>query len=522
MNLTYFKKAYITVGLVFCIFFCAGCGMQTTNVSNQNTESLLPPIHKEQLSGELVVYLEAVYADELVHYPILTAIKAFEEEYPQIHVQLESPVGGISDFEAREADITRINTEILAGNGPDVFLFGPRFTDCNLFPDLQKAMRSGVFLDCIPELKRFGIDCKSEEFWQTVLEAGRIAGHQYILPLSFDVTTALANTDILDQSGFDCGNAVRNISAFTEECDTIWQQNHKWTTYVSSDLLDAAAFDPMNYDDCTVDFVPLYPVMELSRKVQTEAPWNQGQADFLNDTQQSSGRQDTFRWKEAKRLLEGERLMDVALFSVQNEMARSLTSLGGTPKFLPVPNEIGGVTAKIDSYAAIRANSSNKQAAAALLAFLLQKDWQDQSAYPSILCELPVRKESLGASLDANFQFQKNIWWLDSEITEEEKRQWEQSTGDLFHNITDQERHEYLQSLGEPLSQDAVQDLFRICELINAAHLNSLWYQSISLGQDPSGDNQIRQVYEAYCCGEVTADELIQRLTPRLQLYLDE
>lgn len=66
-----------------------------------------------------------------------------------------------------------------------------------------------------------------------------------------------------------------------------------------------------------------------------------------------------------------------------------------------------------------------------------------------------------------------------------------------------------------------MQALLHRLEKINAAHLQSFWYDSVSTTQT-AGDMPLSQVYQSYLNGDIELDELIRTLTPILELYLYE
>ncbi len=513
------KKVCCLAGLVLCTLFGAACGKiapssPAQTPSSAKIEASVPP----SPTGEITVYLEALYADPLVHPPVLQAIEAFQKENPAITVHFVSPVGGVHDFSAREAEITRLNTEILSGKGPDLFLFGSRFTDCNLFPDLEKAMRNGAFLACNELLQKYKIDCSGENFWQPVMQVGAIEQAQYIVPLSFHIPAALGDCRVIQSSGFNEDAAGLSTSAFFSECARVYDQHPALTTYLNEPLTEFIACAPLNYCTHQVQLRGCAEPLEVNRKVWNEACWQQGVSDFISETQ-SLGLEGYWR-NEAARLSQGKRLMDVAELSYLLDPARLMHQSEIELKFLPVPNESGGVTACIGSFAAINANAKNADAAAALLAFLLDAENQGHNAYPCLMPELPVRKGCIGASLQSAYDFKKGIWWLNP--TEEEKQLFAQETGAPFEEKTPEEKANYLENLGQPLPQECAEDLNNICQKINAAHLQSIWYDSISSDPNSSGDDFIKKAYESYMNSELSIEQLIESLEPRLQLYLDE
>lgn len=510
--------------VVFFVVLLCGCSKGTPSNQSQflqtDTAHSTPAKETTAPTGEITIYLEASFADELVRHPILQAIEEFEQQYPDITVYLESPVGGLNNYEAREADILRLNTEIMAGGGPDVFLFGGRHTDCNLFPDLQKAMRNGAFLNCMEPLLSYGINCSGEDFWQSVMQAGQVDGAQYIVPLSFDIAVALADEVTLEQSGFRQKNALQNTTEFMNECAAAYERNPAMNSYLFTDLVSYIALEPLDYDMQTVCLgePTMRQMLELNRFACNDAQWNQGSADFAAEMQ-SEGISEYYS-NEAARLRGGTRLLNVGNFSHSLELAWVMTAQESQTTFLPVPNETGGVTATVGSYAAIRASTQNADAAAAFVAFLLGDYSQTIGAGPSDMWELPVRKSSLAKALDSQLAFKQNAWWLSP--TEQEKETYLANVGEPIQELTQAEKDAYVEGLGQPLDEKCEADLVAICEKIDVAHLQSIWSNSVRIGQTQAGDDLIRNTYQAYMNHEITIDDLISALEPRLFLYINE
>lgn len=482
------------------------------------------PVSSEPLTGELTICLDGhLQTEELVKGPLWTALKQFEAENPQLTLTLELITVGYNHPEVREADVTRIETEIMAGGGPDVFLFGYRATDVNLFPDFQKAMRNGAFLDCGPLLAARGIDLKAD-FWPCLMRAGQVNGAQYILPLCFDITVGMAGAETLARANFDEAAAGKSMQGLMMQLALAHQGDPALTSWMAAELVTDLETPLLDYDTGTVHFSDdaVRQALELcqaAERASGEGGWNQGGED--NKQEYNQWGRDSFAYREAVRLSEGRRLMDVRGFSYLAESAWVLAALDAGPRFLPVVNENGGTTALVTGSAAVNANTQNPEAAAALLAFLLSEEQQGERAFPAALCDLPVRKSCLAAGIESERSHWVNIWWMDP--TPEEIRQWEEMFGETYEPKSEEKKQEHLLRYGEPLPEAAVRELEAICGRITAAQLQSLWYDSVvDLGRDPNGDKLITAAHRDYLNGEITLDELIETLEPRLQLYLDE
>ena len=81
---------------------------------------------------------------------------------------------------------------------------------------------------------------------------------------------------------------------------------------------------------------------------------------------------------------------------------------------------------------------------------------------------------------------------------------------------------EWLEGLGQDLGLQALGSLESVLGQINGVHLQSLWTYSVDLGKNPDGDSLLNGAYREYLGGLISLEELIDTLTPRLELYLDE
>ena len=479
-------------------------------------ESAMP--QAQEPAGDLTVYLEASFANPLSDHPVYRRILDFKEKYPKVNLAFASPSGGLSDYEAREAEITRLNAELLAGGGPDLFLMGQRLTGCNLFPDLQKSMRNGAFLNCTPWMSAYGIHLAGNDYWPCLMQAGQVDGNQYIVPLSFDFLAALADGGTLSECRFSQKIAEKDTQSFLLQCFQAYQKTGM-TTNLEEDLSVYLAQPLLDYNSDTVHLgdEAVRNMLELNRNVHTNTDWMQGMADFLQESR-NSGMQG-FAPCEARRLHDGKRLFEIGPYSGITSSAWALSALSDQAQILVPSNEKGGVTAVVKSCGMINANTQNANAAAALLAWLLEEDGQSMGAWPGTLLQAPVLKSAFLPSAAAYYERQKSIWWLSP--TPEQKQLFKKQTGNDFIEKTDSEKQEYLQCLGQPLSEECMQALLHRLEKINAAHLQSFWYDSVSTTQT-AGDMPLSQFYQSYLNGDIELDELTRTLTPILELYLYE
>lgn len=101
--------------------------------------------------------------------------------------------------------------------------------------------------------------------------------------------------------------------------------------------------------------------------------------------------------------------------------------------------------------------------------------------------------------------------------------QYQFSVYDASHEKIGQEDIEKRKEMyGENLTDAQLDQLETICDKINAAQYHTIWYRALQLDQSEDGGNLLSKTMVQYWNDEITIDELVDRLTPRLKLYLDE
>ena len=129
----------------------------------------------------------------------------------------------------REAAITRIQNQIMAGEGPDVFWlwiqditspFSYQYADSNVFSNFEKTAESNVFMDLKPLLTDELLEQMSEPF-QKWIESQE---HVYYLPLGYQMCGALlpraswqAHPELLEQETDYYSYFQNYASAFGED-----------------------------------------------------------------------------------------------------------------------------------------------------------------------------------------------------------------------------------------------------------------------------------------------------------------
>lgn len=122
-------------------------------------------------------------------------IEQFQNEHPNISIHLDILP---TESTARTEYIKELYNKIESGEGPDIYLLPT--TDLlrtdetylrvapMLFPDVELAMRAGVFAD-ISHFYNFDFSLGKSALQNTVMDAGVVKGSRYVLPLRYDIRT---------------------------------------------------------------------------------------------------------------------------------------------------------------------------------------------------------------------------------------------------------------------------------------------------------------------------------------------
>lgn len=439
----------------------------------------------------LSVYLPKQYADPTTHYPIYEKLMDYQQAHPNIELTFVTPAN--NDLAEREAIINQLNAEILSGGGPDLFIMeGHRWTEINLFPDIEKAMVNGTFLDLTEAMEKEGLS-REEDFYTAVLDAGQWEGRQYILPLGFSVPLMVSAADVLNASSFDLQRAMHTMDTLLTELLRIHQEQ-SILVIASFDALGALAQPVLDHEahEVRLDTAAARRALELEKVFRT-GDIAYGLAHGLFDPSDPAQVQDGFARGAPFAVL---RKSDFSM-----NLLRQCQALGIETSVMPVPNEEGTVTAEIGSYAMGNRNTKHPEEVADLLLYLVSEECQSAAAYADSDL-FPIRKGCMQACFDAQYRF---------------------SVYDASHErVTEAYIAGRKERNGVPLDAARIRQFEAICDQVTAAHYQTIWYRGVDLGKTENGENVASYLHMQYWNDEITLDELVETLSSKMRLYLDE
>lgn len=183
-------KRILLLLLTLCFF--AGCA---------NQEPTDPKV--TQNANTLWVITEQSTSDG-INYQAEQAAEAFESEHQNVTIRIEILP---TDEEERDIYLQQLRTQIMAGNGPDVYLL-PTGSDLiidspdsnyttvttvdPLFHDIEQTMRLGIFAD-LHSYFEADTELNTASLQREIMNAGTVDGKRYVLPLRYTMPVLLAD-----------------------------------------------------------------------------------------------------------------------------------------------------------------------------------------------------------------------------------------------------------------------------------------------------------------------------------------
>ena len=327
-----------------------------TNCSDPKTQN---PSNVPQTNESLSVFCIGDLKDSQM---IELALSRYQDLYPGVEVELIKPTYDTGNIEAKREMYAQVATQIMAGEGPDVFIVDDAVID------VEKLARQGIFADMEPFFQADNFDW--ELYNQAVMDGGVWDGKRYVIPLSYNFLLLFTSQVALEETGFNV-DACTNYLGFLEETTRYMEdpaQNRELFNNPLSvvDLVNLSGLSIADYDEKTIDLSsPVFQQGIQWYKTVMESHAN----GTVFDTQELSG---------AAAVRDGKILW---ASPVQGALSGFYCDFGalktlGDAVMMPIRDLDGGIQAKIEIPVAVRANSKNLQNAYDYLKILLSEEIQ--------------------------------------------------------------------------------------------------------------------------------------------------
>lgn len=307
-----------------------------------------------------------------------------------------------ADQEERSNQIDQLQTEMMAGQGPDIFILpcddGFGFNETQLIENVEKGMATGLFAD-LSEYYDQDETLERDLLLEKVMDAGVMDDKRYILPLRYQYPILLALEDELQGAGLEVSDLSQNSETFLST--VLSQEKNAW--HVSGANVFAA--DLINVFPSLCD----YSTGEVYLDEETLTAALAQYMELLSSLDRESIEADGAVWPyylSADRPLDTLFLDDDLFFYLDVAYAQKQELVAA-----PFAAQDGSIVANVSYYGAVSANCASLEEAYDFLALFLSREVQSGGAL-----------EFNGAAYDASEWGTTHGWPVRSDITAAELR----------------------------------------------------------------------------------------------------
>ena len=323
-----------------------------------------------------------VYVDKTFNFS-REAVVAFQKEHSDVKVKVVA-------FDSYEEMKTRMNSEIMSGKGPDVLLFNGVYD----VDDAFKMSAAGGLL--VLDEKMAELD--EENYFTTILDAGIANGHQYFLPLGWNILQAYSSQGVIAEKGY--GDDL--YAAYLEEAAALANDD---TMGVSSFQYGRADGSRMNY---FLDVAGVKLIDWQSGQLNDNKEQVQQVAEFVKVVGENQDKNMEIAQRYSKDFMGAVSHFTYLTedFAFMNNMRYYQSvyprSVNDEMYFAAYKNLDGGITAQVVQYGAISAYTKHEDQAWELLRYILDYTSDlNYSKYESVeTVYAPVNKEVYAAYVE--------------------------------------------------------------------------------------------------------------------------
>lgn len=336
----------------------AGCGNGESGSKN-NKEA-------EQINDSLSVWISSSESDMYAE-----AFDSFRQKYPDVNLNVE-----VYDDANYETEKTKMNTQLMAGEGPDLLFLGIYGVE-----DVNKMMQSGVFASLSDYMKN-DESYNESDYVSAVMDAGIYNCEQYVIPYEYSSTYFVSSKEALEEYGIS-QYKYDDYFSFMEMIDSMYD-NQKTDRILADvgnfDVVKNMGINALDYENkkVNIDTDDVKRAYELYKKAYAE------------DT--TSG---VYDYGEC--ILNRQAVLR-RTYSL-DDAYRVMATIGTkeTPVIMAIPTVDGKNNASIDNSIAVRANSQNKQNAWNMIKTLLDYE-ADNDTFGN---KTPVCKAGIANAMDS-------------------------------------------------------------------------------------------------------------------------
>lgn len=283
------------------------------------------------------------------------------EEFRKTHPDVDLQVTTYGDDFLAQAD--KLNTEIMAGQGPDLLILNTYGTG-----DVYKLMKAGAFAP-LDEFIRADETWDGQDYVQGVLDAGKFGGSQYVAPLTFQSMVAVGAQERLEEAGFSLEEARGSALSFMKETAALYDTEHEGR--VLGDSAQLGSFPEM-LEGQFLDYAGEKLNVETGELEEACAAYKRMYEEDRTVIEMG----DKGCYGVGEQLAGGQAYVYFGLNLYDTLAAAGAAGASATPVMVPMRTEDGRTLSRVAHYAGVRANSENKQNAYDLLRILMGEQAQ--------------------------------------------------------------------------------------------------------------------------------------------------
>ena len=376
------------------------------------------------------------------------------------------------------AGLTKLNTEIMAGNMPDILAL-----------DTQTPYRQYAAKGLLEDLYPY-IDADSEldrsDYFQNVFSALEVNGGLYTACAGFGILTAVGATSVVgDTPGWTYDEYYEALATMPEGCEGFdygYDRNSLLTMCLALDMDD---YVDWSTGKCSFDSEDFVKLLEFA---------NQDKRDFDYENAEYSDEDST-----ANRVREGKQMLAVTSFFSADYMYNDFSRIFGAPvtiKGFPTMHGVGNMISPVDSYA-MSSTCEHKDAAWQFIRTFLTEDYQSGSYY--LPTNMKQFEKQLEESMIVEYQQDPNGNYL----LDENGERIPVSKGMVSDGVNTYEIYATTQEQADQLRQ-AVKDATKL------------------MNYDMSIVNIVTEQAAAYFSGQKSAEEVAKLIQSKANIYINE
>ena len=433
----------LTLQFIITVFAFSGCGEST---ASSNSSKLT-----------YCAYYEDDICDIIKRYNKYCT-KHYDESY-----QIE-----IVEFESQEEMKLKMSTEIMAGEGPDIFSLSQKLP-------FEKLTDSKTIADVNELISEFSYDIGIDNCNSKIMDAGVIDGKRYFIPLFYSPDVFITTEETLNKY-----NLTSSEFSFKALSEKLSKNKKEYSLFGSAD--DNIAFF-YSFLDQYIDF--------NSGNTEFNSDKFSEDLDSIYSLIKNDTTDENVYYFLYENINNGASIYkEMPAFSIIVKTYSCLKYLGSTPVFVNNYNmDDDSISASIDVGIAVNDNCKNKEKLLPFIKYCLSCDVQKNMSEEYMY--LPVNSDAMEKCIDS----------IDEAI----------DFGDLI--VSDKEK-----AIVETAQSAAIRDYKYIINNITKCNLYGFNY----LSDTYFNSSVISDIVDKYLNGDISKEKFIRQLSAATEIYLTE